>query len=66
MDSDPPRSAQAAVADDDHDLALVRRHLAWSPAERLEHLKQAVAFVERVRKGRWLPAEQTDDPREDR
>jgi hypothetical protein len=38
------------------DLDLVRRHLAWTPAERLRNLKQVNAFVDRARKARFHAA----------
>jgi hypothetical protein len=38
------------------DLDLVRRHLAWTPSERLQNLKRANAFVERARKAPFRAA----------
>ncbi len=35
-------------------LDLVRRHLSWTPAERLENLRRVHAFLVRARAGRWL------------
>jgi hypothetical protein len=43
------------------DLDLVRRHLGWTPAERLANLLSVLAFVERARKATWLPRP-PDDP----
>ena len=37
------------------DLDLVRRHLAWTPQQRLENLEQVIAFIARARNSRWLP-----------
>jgi hypothetical protein len=35
------------------DLDLVRRHLAWTPAERMRNLKQVNAFVDSAHKARF-------------
>jgi hypothetical protein len=35
------------------DLDLIRRHLSWSPAERLDNLKRVIAFVQRARQAEW-------------
>lgn len=37
------------------DLDLVRRHLAWTPAERLENLRRVYAFLALARQARWRP-----------
>lgn len=37
------------------DLDLIRRHLSWTPAERLANLRRVIAFVQRARASRWLP-----------
>ncbi len=34
-------------------LDLIRRHLSWTPAERLANLRRVHAFLARARKGRW-------------
>jgi hypothetical protein len=34
-------------------LDLIRRHLSWTPAERLANLRRVQAFLARAKKGCW-------------
>ena len=38
------------------DLDLVRQHLAWTPADRLQNLKRVHAFLVRARAARFGPS----------
>jgi hypothetical protein len=55
MSAEPWRTAFPDLPHAPQDLDLVRRHLAWTPAERIENLRTVYAFVARARRGRWLP-----------
>ena len=54
----PPERWRVTFPDLPHepqDLDLIRQHLAWTPAERLQNLKRVHAFIVRARAARFGP-----------
>jgi hypothetical protein len=53
MAAEPWRSDFPDSPHEPQNLDLVRRHLCWTPAERLENLRRVYRFVARAKQGRW-------------